>query len=87
MHELIKEHALAVSENLRKSGHSENDFAQRLAEDERIPLELNEIEAVLNDHERFAASAPEQAETFAKSVEKWTNRFPEAKNIVPEELL
>lgn len=88
MHEAIKEHALVVSENLRKGGgQSENDFAQRLAEDQRIPLELKEIEAVLNDPERFAASAPEQAETFARSVEKWTKRFPEAKELVPEVLI
>ena len=87
VHEAIKEHAVVVAEKLQKDELSQNDLAQRLAEDERVPLDLQEIEAVLNDPERFAASAPEQAETFAEKVEKWTGRFPESKIIVPEELI
>ena len=50
-------------------------------------LDLQEIELALNDPEHFTASAPEQVETFAQEVEKWTARFPEAKKIVPEELI
>jgi len=50
-------------------------------------LDLQEIMAVLNDPQRFAASAPEQAEKFAEEVGKWTKRFPEAKELVPEALL
>jgi len=87
MHLAIKEHAVAVAENLRQGKSSLNEFAKLLAEDQRIPLSLKEINAVLNDPENFNALAPEQAEKFANSVEKWTNRFPEAKDILPEELL
>jgi adenylosuccinate lyase len=87
MHLAIKKHAVAVAENLRQGKSILNEFARCLAEDHRIPLSLKEIDAVLNDHANFAASAPEQAEKFAKSVEKWTIRFPEAKDILPKELL
>ena len=87
MHLVIKEHAVAVAENLRQGKNSLNEFAQRIAEDHRIPLSLKEIDAVLNDPANFTASAPEQAEKFANSVEKWTIRFPEAKEILPKELL
>jgi len=87
MHLAIKEHAVAVAENLRQGKSSLNEFARCLAEDHRIPLSLKEIDAVLNDPANFAASAPEQAEKFANSVEKWTIRFPEAKEILPKELL
>ena len=87
MHLVIKEHAVAVAENLRKGKSSLNEFAKLLAEDQRIPLSLKEINAVLDDPENFAASAPEQVEKFAISVEEWTTRFPEDKHIVPEELL
>ena len=87
MHLAIKEHAVAVAENLRKGKSNLNEFARCLAEDHRIPLSLEDIDAVLNDLVNFKASAPEQAEKFAQSVEKWSSRFPEAKEILPEELL
>jgi len=87
VHEAIKEHAVVVAEALRNGEISENDLAQRLADDERVPLDFNEISAVLNNPRRFAASAPEQVEIFAEEVGKWTERFPEAKNLVPEALL
>ncbi|MBC8259827.1 MAG: adenylosuccinate lyase [SAR324 cluster bacterium] len=87
VHEAIKEHAVAVTEKLQQAKLSQNDLAQRLADDQRIPLDLQEIEAVLNDPERFAAAAPEQVEKFAEQVNKFLERFPEAQKIVPEELL
>ena len=87
MHEAIKENAVAVADALRNRDLGENDLSQRLANDERVPLDLQEIEAVLNDPERFAASAPEQAEAFANQVRKWTERFPEAKKLVPQVLI
>ena len=85
MHLAIKEHA--VADNLQKGKSNVNEFALRIAEDQRIPLSLKEIKAVLNVPANFTASAPEQAEKFANSVEKWTIRFPEAKEILPKELL
>jgi len=87
MHQIIKEHAVAITENLRQGKSNLNEFAHCLAEDHRFPLSLKEIDAVLNDHANLSASATEQAEKFANSVEKWTTRFPEAKEILPKELL
>ena len=85
MHLAINEHA--VAENLQKGKSNVNEFARRIAEDERIPLSLKEIDAVLNDPANFTASAPEQTEKVLRSVEKWVIRFPEAKVILPKELL
>ena len=87
VYEAIKENAIAVADALNNGDLGENDLSQRLADDERVPLDLQEIEAVLNDPDRFAASAPEQAEAFASQVRKWTERFPEAKKLVPQVLL
>ena len=87
VHLAMKEHAIAVAENFRQGKSNLKEFARCLAEDHRIPLSSKEIEAVLNDSANFTASAPEQAEKFANSVEEWTIRFPEAKEILPEELL
>ena len=87
MHQIIKEHTFAIAENLRQGKSNLNEFAQCLSEDHRFPLSLKEIDAVLNDHANLSASATDQAEKFANSVEKWTIRFPEAKEILPKELL
>jgi adenylosuccinate lyase len=87
VHEAIKEHAVLVAEALRNGEISENDLGQRLADDDRVPLDFSEISDVLNNPRRFGASAPEQVEIFAEEVGKWTKRFPEAKNLVPEALL
>ena len=87
VHEAIKENAVAVADALRNGDLGENDLSQRLADDKRVPLDLQEIEAVLNDPENFAAFAVEQAENFAAQVGKWTERFPEAKKLVPQALL
>ena len=87
VHEAIKENTAAVADALRSGDLGENDLSQRLADDERVPLDLQEIKTVLNDPERFAAFAPEQAEAFANQVRKWTERFPEAKKLVPQVLL
>ncbi len=87
MHQAIKEHAVVFAEDIKKGKSNVIDFARLLAEDQRIPLSLKEIDAVLNDTSNFTASAQEQAEKFAQSIEKWTTRFPEAKPISPGELL
>ena len=87
VHEAIKGHAIEVTEAMRNGDMCENDFAQRLANDELFPLDFKEISAVLNNPQHFTALATEQVEIFAKEVRKWTKRFPEAKNITSETLL
>ena len=82
-----KEHAVTVTENLKKGLCNVNEFSRLIEEDQRIPLSLKEINEILSDSTKFTALAPEQAEKFAMSVEKWTNRFPEAKGVLPEEIL
>ena len=83
----IREHALTVSENLNKGGTLENDLAQRIAKDTSIPLSINEISDVLENHEILSASASKQAEKFSYEVSKWSERFPEAKETRPEILI
>ncbi len=87
MHLAIKEHAIAVTEKIQKSKGNANEFARRIARDRRIPLSMKEIDKVLKNPENFSASAPEQADKFALSVEKWTSKFPDAKMIHPTELI
>ena len=87
MHLAIKEHAVAVSENLHRGKGNVNEFTLRISEDQRIPISMKEIDAVLNDPANFYASALKQVDKFSLSVGKWTKRFPVAKEVIPEELL
>lgn len=86
-YESIKEHAIAVTEELQKSNIKENNFAQRIAEDKRIPLDLKEIKIFLENQNNFSASAPNKTEKFSLEVKKWTNRFPEAKKLTAESII
>lgn len=87
VYEAIKEHSNIVSAKLRKGEIKENDLPRRIANDKRIPMDLNEIEAILNNPKNFLASAPNQSEMFSSEVKKWTLRFPEAKKIEPEGII
>ncbi len=87
IHLAIKEIAIIVTEGQKKGTHNVNDFAHLIAEDQRIPLSLKEINSILNDPKNLMALAPEQTEKFVLSVEKWTSTFPEAKGITPKEIL
>ena len=85
-HEVIKKHSLEILEGLRKGEIHENDLAQRLSEDDRFPLNHEEISFVLENSKNFVASAPEQVEKFAEEVSKWEERFPKSKSLEPETL-
>jgi len=87
IHLAIKEHAVAFAEDIKKGKSNVNEFIRFIADDQRIPLSLKEIESVINDPSNLTALAVEQTEKFNLSVKKWTTRFPEAMKIVPGELL
>ena len=86
-HEAIKEHALATALAMREQGLSENNLAQRLGEDERLPLNESQIADILSHSRNLTGLASQQVTTFAHSVEKATAAFPEARNIKKGRLL
>lgn len=49
-HEVIKEHAVAVALEMREKASADNDLFDRLAEDERLPLTHQDIQALLLNH-------------------------------------
>ena len=87
VYEAIKEHSNKVSIKLRQGELTENDLPKRIADDERIPLNLNEVEEILNNPQNFYASAPNQSEKFYSEVEKWTILYPESKKIESEKII
>ncbi len=86
-HEAIKSHAIAVVQAMRTSQMTQNALPERLAADPRIPLNAEEIEAILNDPERFLASSESQVRIFVDEVNQLVQNYPEAKNYQPAPLI
>ena len=86
-HEAIKENAVAVALEMREHGLVENDLLDRLAADDRIPLDRGELDKLLADRISFTGTAPAQVAAVARQVEALLERFPEAASYVPQPIL
>lgn len=67
MHEVIREHSFAAGRVVKEEG-LDNDLLHRLAEDERIPFSLAELQAMVNDYHQFTGRARQQTEEFLAEV-------------------
>jgi len=86
-HEAIKEHAVAVALAMRERGAERNDLLDRLAGDERIPLDRGRLDALLADRLPFTGVAGAQVVEVVRRVEEVLNRFPDAAGYVPAAIL
>jgi adenylosuccinate lyase len=59
-HEAIKEHAVAVALAMREQGTPDNDLLDRLAADERIPLDRAQLTGLLSEPLSFTGIAADQ---------------------------
>ncbi|WP_035008874.1 adenylosuccinate lyase [Corynebacterium jeikeium] len=85
-HELIKEHAVAVALNMRENG-GDQDLVQRLAGDDRFPLDESQLEEALADRHAFIGAAESQVSRVLARIEEVKNRHPEAATYTPGEIL
>jgi adenylosuccinate lyase len=76
-HELIKEHAMAAALDRRESSGG-LPLVERLAGDERIPLDRAEIDALLSDPREFVGTAIDQVARVVQRVEAVVARHPVA---------
>jgi len=67
MHEVIREHSFAAGRVVKEEG-LDNDLLHRLGEDQRIPLTLAELQAMVNDYQQFTGRARQQTEEFLAEV-------------------
>ncbi|NJQ04336.1 adenylosuccinate lyase [Streptomyces lonarensis] len=74
-HEVIKEHAVASALALRE-GAERNELVDRLAADERLPLDRPALEALMSDRLAFTGAAEAQVAAVVTAVEKVAERFP-----------
>jgi adenylosuccinate lyase len=86
-HEAIKEHAVAVALAMRESGRGDNDLLDRLAADDRLPLDRAALDDLLADPLRFVGAAPRQVERFVSSVGELAAIHPEAATYRPGSIL
>jgi adenylosuccinate lyase len=86
-HEVIKEHAVAVALAMREQGIERNDLLDRLAKDDRIPLDHHELEALLADPIAFTGLAGEQVAAVVSRVSEVLERFGEDAGYSPAPIL
>ncbi|MET0195622.1 adenylosuccinate lyase [Rhodococcus sp. RS1C4] len=85
-HEAIKEHAVAVALAMREQGQ-EPDLLDRLAADDRIPLDRDALDAALADKSAFIGSAEAQVAAVVSDVETLVSQFPSAAKYSPSPIL
>ena len=79
-HEIIKEHAVATANDLRAGKIIENDLLKRLADDERMPLDMAELQQISDVGSKATALAELQTEDFCNRADVIVEKTPEAKN-------
>lgn len=85
-HEVIKEHAVASALAMR-AGARENELLDRLAADERIPLDRAALDALLADRLSFTGAAGAQVAEVVRQVEAVAAAYPEAAKYAPGDIL
>ncbi len=85
-HEVIKDHAVAVALAMRTDG-AENDLLDRLAADDRLPLDRAALDVALADRGAFTGAAGAQVAAVVARVDALVARYPEAAGYAPSAIL
>jgi adenylosuccinate lyase len=85
-HEVIKEHAVAVALAMREQG-KEPDLLDRLAADDRLPLDRAALDAALEDKSAFVGAAASQVAAVVAAVDELVAQYPEAAKYTPSPIL
>ncbi|MEU7478707.1 adenylosuccinate lyase [Lentzea sp. NPDC042327] len=75
-HEAIKENAVAVALAMREEGLAQNDLLDRLAADERLPLDRAALDALLADRLSFTGVASAQVAAVVEQVAAVVEKYP-----------
>lgn len=86
-HEVIKEHAVAVSNDLRNGSISRNDLLDRLGADGRLGLTRDEIQAVYDANAGDTGMAASQVDAFCTIVRELCDRYPAGVGYTPGAIL
>jgi adenylosuccinate lyase len=86
-HEVIKEHAVASALAMRESGRENNDLLERLAADERIPVDADALKSAIGDPIQFIGNAPAQVQRVIGRIDAITSKNQKAANYRPGSIL
>ncbi len=86
-HEVIKEHAVATVRDLRNGEIIKNNLLERLANDERLNLSLEELQSIMAKADQLIGNAKEQIKIFNGQVDAFKEKFPNAKDYKPGAIL
>ena len=85
-HGAIQAHALAAAA-ARREGAGSDDLFERLAADDRIPLDRAALDALVADPAAFVGAAPAQVSAFVADVALVTARYRDAAAYTPASIL
>ncbi len=85
-HEVIKENAVAVALNMRENG-ADQDLVERLAADDRLPLDKAALDAALADKQAFIGAAESQVGHVLARINQLVGEHPKAAAYTPGEIL
>lgn len=85
-HHVIREHAVATALAMRERG-AEPDLLDRLAADERLPLDRAALDAALADKTAFTGAAGDQVDDVVAMVDTLVGRYPDAAKYTPGAIL
>lgn len=86
-HKAIKGHALAAISSLRSEERAKNDFLDRLAQDKRVGLSPETLQAIVARGSQETGTAGAQVDSFVKRVEGLLGDYPSAARYQPEPIL
>ena len=85
-HEVIKENAVAVALNMRENG-ADQDLVERLAADERLPLDRAALDEALADKHAFIGAAEAQVGQVLSRIAEKADQHPQAVQYRPGEII
>ena len=85
-HEVIKENAVAMALDMREHG-AEQNLIERLADDERLPLDRAQLEEALADRHAFIGAAESQVDRVLARIDALVQKYPDAADYRPGEIL
>ena len=85
-HEVIKENAVAMALDMREHG-AEQNLIERLADDERLPLDRAQLEDALADRHAFIGAAESQVDRVLARIDVVVQKYPDAADYRPGEIL
>ena len=86
-HEAIKENAVASALAMREQGAERNELLDKLAADERIPLDRAGLDALMADKLSFTGAAADQVTAVVARIDEIVKQHPEAAGYTPGAIL